>query len=196
MRRIAAAVVVVVAASVLVALSVGASSPTGSNYGVRAVFDNASFLTPGEDVKVSGVKVGKVSSLDVTEDKRAAVTLDISDTGFAPFHQDAHCAIRPESLIGERYVECTPGSDRTAALPKIPDGQDGAGTHLLEHTSSPVDIDLVNNIMRLPYRQRFAIILNEFGTALAGNGQKLNEAIHRANPALRQTDKVLSILAK
>jgi phospholipid/cholesterol/gamma-HCH transport system substrate-binding protein len=65
----------------------------------------------------------------------------------------------------------------------------------LARTSSPVDIDLINNIMRLPFRQRFAIILNEFGTALAGRGSDLNAVIHRANPALRQTDRVLKQLA-
>jgi ABC-type transporter Mla subunit MlaD len=164
---------------------------------VRAIFDNASFVVPGEDVKVAGVQVGKVDSLAV-ENKKAAVTLDISEPGFAPFHQDAHCSIRPQSLIGERYVECTPGTDAAPELAAIPAGQAGAGAHRVElaHTSSPVDLDLINNIMRLPYRQRFAIIINEFGTALAGRGNDLNEAIHRANPALRETDRVLGILAK
>ena len=65
----------------------------------------------------------------------------------------------------------------------------------LERTSSPVDLDLINNIMRLPYRERLAILINEFGTALAGRGGELNEVIHRANPALRETDEVLKILA-
>jgi len=54
----------------------------------------------------------------------------------------------------------------------------------------------VGNIMRLPYRQRLALIINEFGAGLAGNGKNLNETILRANPALHQTDKVLAILAK
>ena len=49
--------------------------------------------------------------------------------------------------------------------------------------------------MRLPYRQRFAILISEFGTGLAGRGEELNEVIHRANPALRETDEVLKILA-
>ena len=65
----------------------------------------------------------------------------------------------------------------------------------MENTSSPVDLDIVNDILRLPYRQRFAILLNEFGTGLAGRGEELNEVIHRANPALRETDEVLAILA-
>jgi ABC-type transporter Mla subunit MlaD len=58
-----------------------------------------------------------------------------------------------------------------------------------------VDIDEIGDINRLPIRQRFAILINEFGTALAGRGQDLNQAIHRANPALRDTDRVLATLA-
>ena len=46
-----------------------------------------------------------------------------------------------------------------------------------------------------PTAQRFAILLSEFGTGLAGRGEELNEVIHRANPALRETDQVLKILA-
>ena len=65
----------------------------------------------------------------------------------------------------------------------------------MENNSSPVDLDLINNIMRLPYRERFAILLSELGTGLAGRGEELNEVIHRANPALRETDEVLAILA-
>ena len=53
----------------------------------------------------------------------------------------------------------------------------------------------MNNIMRLPYRQRFAILLSELGAGFAGRGEDLNEVIHRANPALRETDQVLKILA-
>ncbi len=37
-------------------------------YQVRAIFDNAGFVIPGEDVKIAGVRVGKISSIDVTED--------------------------------------------------------------------------------------------------------------------------------
>src|SRR5204862_1125701 len=74
----------------------------------------------------------------------------------------------------------------------------GKGQHFLPlaRTSSPVDLDLVNDIMRLPYRQRFSILLDELGTGLAGRGQDLNQVIHRANPALRETDKALGILAR
>jgi phospholipid/cholesterol/gamma-HCH transport system substrate-binding protein len=169
---------------------------TKNHYMVRAIFDNASTLVAGEDVKVAGAPVGVISSMDVTEDKKAAVTLRIDDEGFTPFKRDASCTIRLQGLIGERFVECEPGSAGSPALAKIDEGP-GKGERLLPvaNTSSPVDLDLLNDILRLPYRQRFAILLNELGTGLAGRGTDLNEVIHRANPALRETDKVLAILA-
>jgi ABC-type transporter Mla subunit MlaD len=58
-----------------------------------------------------------------------------------------------------------------------------------------VALDLIANTLRLPYRQRLTLIINELGAGLAGNGSALNQAIHRADPALQQTDRVLAILA-
>jgi ABC-type transporter Mla subunit MlaD len=66
----------------------------------------------------------------------------------------------------------------------------------VQNNSSPVDLDLLNDTLRLPYRQRLSILLNEFGTGLAGRGDQLNTVIHRANPALKETDAVLALLAK
>jgi ABC-type transporter Mla subunit MlaD len=170
---------------------------TKDHYFVRAIFDNASNLVEGEDVKVAGVPVGAIESLDVTEDQKAALTLRIDNEDFTPWKTDASCTIRPQSLIGEKFVECEPGSTGAEPLATIEEGP-GEGERLLpvENTSSPVDLDLVNNILRLPYRERFRILLNEFGTGLAGRGEDLNEVIHRANPALRETDRVLAILAE
>jgi phospholipid/cholesterol/gamma-HCH transport system substrate-binding protein len=65
----------------------------------------------------------------------------------------------------------------------------------VQNTHSPVDVDLLNDITRLPERQRLTIILNELGAGLAGRGSDLNAVIKRANPALRELDKVLAILA-
>jgi ABC-type transporter Mla subunit MlaD len=175
----------------------GTDDDTKEHYFVRAIFDNASTIVEGEDVKIAGVPVGVVSEMDVTEANQAAVVLRIDDEDFTPFKTDAACTIRPQSLIGEKFVECEPGSTGAERLATIPEG-DGEGERLLpvENTSSPVDLDLVNNIMRLPYRERFAILLSELGTGLAGRGEELNEVIHRANPALRETDQVLAVLAE
>jgi virulence factor Mce-like protein len=169
----------------------------GKAYFVRAIFDSAANLVEGEDVKVAGVPIGIVEQLNVTEDNKAAVTVRVDDEDFTPWRKDANCVIRPQSLIGEKFLECEPGSSSAPPLRKIEDG-DGEGERLLplERTSSPVDLDLVNDIMRLPYRERFAILLSELGAGLAGREEDLNEVIHRANPALRETDELLAVLAE
>src|SRR5438067_13600057 len=195
MRRLIAITLVLIAVPIVLVFGVAAKDGGGSGYKVRAIFDFVRAV-PGEDVKVAGAKVGSIESLHVTPDNKAAVVLRIDDAGFTPFHANAHCTIRPQSLIGETFAECSPGSSAAPVLPAIKQG-DGKGEHLLplSHTSSPVDIDEINDIMREPTRERLALIIDEFGTALAGRGQDLNQAIHRANPALRDTDKVLSVLA-
>ena len=197
MRRIFAIGIVSACAVAALVIGTGASDSDGAGYEVRAIFDNVSGAVEGEDVKIAGARVGAIKELDVTEEKKAIVVLEIEEPGFAPFRADARCTIRPQSLIGEKFVECDPGRSELPELEEVPEGEDGAGQAMLpiERTSSPVDIDLINNTLRLPYRQRLALLINEFGTALAGRGAELNEVIHRANPALREADRVLKILA-
>jgi len=55
---------------------------------------------------------------------------------------------------------------------------------------------LIANIMRLPQRERLRLVINDLGAGLAGNGMELRAALHRANPALQQTDQVVSVLAR
>ncbi|HEX2016019.1 MAG TPA: MlaD family protein [Solirubrobacteraceae bacterium] len=200
MRRLA--ILAVLGACALVVAVLGSGSGSASSYRVRAIFTNAFSVIPGEDVKVAGVRVGKIESLDVTGDQKAAVVLSITQPGFDDFRADATCTIRPQSLIGEKFVECAPTQPRAPGAPlppvlqRVPDGQPGAGQYLLPETqtSRPVDLDLINNILRLPFRERLSIIINEFGTGLAGRGSDLRSIIRRANPALRATDRVLKIL--
>jgi ABC-type transporter Mla subunit MlaD len=201
-KRLAVIFLALACAAVVAVLGTGASSNDGT-YRVRAIFDTAFSVIKGEDVKVAGVRVGQIEKLEVTPDNKAAVVMIIEKPGFADFRRDASCRIRPQSLIGEKFVECTPTQPRPAGqaappeLRQIPDGQPGAGQHLLplRNTEHTVDLDLLNNIMRLPYRERFSILLSDLGAGLSGNGQALNSAIRRADPALKETDKVLNLLA-
>jgi ABC-type transporter Mla subunit MlaD len=188
-----------------VATASGQNGQSGT-YKVRAIFDDASFAVPGEQVRIAGAPVGSIASLDVcvartaacaagTQNK-AAVTLQINDERFTPFHTNATCAIRPQSLIGEMYVDCDPGTAAAPPLTRIDNGP-GKGTYYLPvtRTHSPVDFDIAQDVWREPVTQRLAIILNQLGTGLAARGSDLNAVIHRADPALGNTDKVLKILA-
>ncbi|MBB4662679.1 MlaD family protein [Conexibacter arvalis] len=201
MRRLLAIGALVLVVLVALVIGTGAVSDDDS-YKIRAVFDNAGFLVPGEDVKVSGVVVGTIDSLDVTPDKKAVVVLEITDPAFRNFKRDARCSVRLQSLLGEKYVACEPtqpkpdGAPQAPPLREIEDGP-GEGQLLLPvtNTHSAVDLDTVGNIMRLPEQQRFALILNEFGTGLAGNGEELRAVVRRAFPALDELDELIKILA-
>jgi phospholipid/cholesterol/gamma-HCH transport system substrate-binding protein len=218
MRRVALIAAALLIAALLIALPAIGSNGTSGTYLVRGYFDNGSFVVSGEQVRVAGATVGTVQSVDVSNTHetaslqggphavpgKAVVVMQIEDSGFKDFRQDASCLIRPQSLIGEKFVDCTPTQPRAPGTPlppllqKIPDGHTGAGQYLLplENNGTTVDLDLIQNIQRLPYADRFRLILNELGAGLAGRGEDLGEVIDRANPALRQTDRVLAILAE
>jgi hypothetical protein len=66
----------------------------------------------------------------------------------------------------------------------------------VQHTSSPIEFDLVTNIMREPAGQYLATLLDELGTGLAARGSDLGAVLRRANSGLAATDQVLQILAR
>ena len=219
MRRILAIALPLAALGALLLTSAASSDEDGfsGSYKVRAIFDNGGFVVPDEQVRIAGANVGVVDSVDVSrpgeivslEDGgkaipgKAVIVLDITDSGFKDFRADASCLIRPQSLIGERFIDCeptqerAPGSEPPPPLEQIADGEPGEGQFLLplENNGKAVDLDLINNIMREPYAERFRLILNDLGAALAGRGDELNEIVRKADPALRETDEVLQILA-
>ncbi len=213
MRRIAA-IVALLATATLVVFGQAASGD-GDEYQVRAIFDNGGFLVPGEQVRIAGATVGSVSSVEVTlpgervhrdlspDPGKAVVVMKIDEAGFQDFRKDATCLIRPQSLLGEKYVDCqptkprAPGSEPPPVLDEVPDGEPGAGQRFLplENNGKEVDIDLINNIMREPYAERFRLIFNDLGAGFAARGPDLAAIIGRADPALRQTNRVLAELA-
>jgi ABC-type transporter Mla subunit MlaD len=215
MRKWLLAAGLVAAIVVVVLISSGGSGSSG--YVVRGIFDSGGFMVSGEEVRVAGATVGEIESVGVTMPGeidsykngkpqavpgKAVIAMKIEDPGFQDFRSDASCLIRPQSLIGEKFVDCTPtlprapGSKPPPELKQIPDGKPGAGQYLLPlgNNSTSVDPDLINNINQLTYAQRYRLILNELGAGLAGRGEDIEEAVKRANPVLRDADRVFGIL--
>ncbi|WP_026910974.1 MlaD family protein [Patulibacter minatonensis] len=158
-----------------------------------AIFDNASFVGAGQDVRVAGATVGKVTKVALTKDRKARISMDV-DSAFLPFRTDASCTILPQSLIGEKFVECDPGQPSSPALKAGPDG--GATTIPLQNTQSPVDLDLVVAMLGQPTNVRTQLLLNEFGAGFATRGKDLDAIIRRSNPFLQYTRKTLTILER
>ena len=168
----------------------GAEGETEPGTEYKIVFDNAFGLTKGGDFRVGGVKAGKTSEFKAIKPgkgpPKAEVTAKISEPGFADFHTDATCTIKPQSLIGEYYVDCQPGSPSKPRLKK-----DGKGRVPVSQTNSTVPQDLVNNILRRPYKERLRLIINELGTGLAGRPDLQAGCSKRAHPGLRETSQTL-----
>jgi ABC-type transporter Mla subunit MlaD len=150
------------------------------------VLDNAFGLTEGSDLRSSGVTVGTVQRLDVQRSTaRALATIVVSRPDFAGFRKDVFCEVKPQSLIGEYYMDCAPGSSPQPAPATIP----------VEQTAATIPPDLVLDVLRRPARERFGLILSELGMGVAARGEDLRTTIRRGVPALRETDRVLRILA-
>ncbi|HEX6653455.1 MAG TPA: MlaD family protein, partial [Thermoleophilaceae bacterium] len=136
-RRVVAALALVLLLGAAV-LALGAKSDDdGGSTTYTLLFDNAFGLTEGGDFKVAGVRAGKTTTFKVvTVGGRplAAVKAEVTEPGLADLRRDAHCDIRPQSLIGEYFVDCQPGTSDE----RIPDG----GRLPVEQTSSTIAIDL------------------------------------------------------
>jgi ABC-type transporter Mla subunit MlaD len=186
MRRLLVSVLVLAAgagAFVVATASAGSDQPT---YTVE--LDNAFGIVNGADVKVAGVRAGHVTGMRVdTRTKHALVDISIDKTGFGSLRTDAFCETKPQSLIGEYFVDCRPGTSPTRLQPgaEIP----------VDQTASTIPFDLINDVMRRPYRERLQIILNELGAGVGGRADDIQATVARAVPALRETDQALAILA-
>ena len=187
MRRVLAVILVLACAGAYVLTQSGAKEEKGNRFTVE--FDNAFGLVKGGDVKVAGVRAGKISALRLDrESKRALVDFELTKDGFGSLRDDVYCESRPQSLIGEYFIDCIPGKSPNKLKPgaKIP----------VERTASTIPADLLANVMRRPYRERLRIILDELGAGVGGRAEDLNATIRRASPALRETDKVLKVLGR
>ena len=152
-------------------------------------FDNAFGLVEGGDLKIGGVKAGKTRGFRLTgrEPYRVLAEVEVTEPGFEALRDDARCDVRQQSLIGEYFIDCDIGSKEARELP------DG-GRVPVSRTSSTIPPDLINTVMRRPYRERLRLIISELGAGLAGRPRDLNEVIRRAHPALRETTETLAIL--
>ena len=182
------AVALAVAAACVVAFVATGADEGDNGRSYKVELDNAFGLTQGGDFRVGGVRAGKTTSFGLTEElpARAVVGFEISEPGFDSLRTDAFCQVRQQSLIGEYYLNCQPGSDEE----ELPAG----ATIPVDQTGGLVPIDLVQNVLRLPYAERLRLIIAELGTGLAGRPDELSEALQRAHPGLRETSKTLQIL--
>jgi virulence factor Mce-like protein len=186
MRRAA----VIVSCALVVALIAWLATAGGSSgYRFAAIFDNARGMVPGQQVKIAGAVVGTLDAVQLTSNLDARIVMTI-DGRFAPLSADASCSILPEGLISENFVQCDPGRSR-APLGR---GPGGIPVVPLAHTTVPFSVQDLLNVFALPTDERLRVLITELGIATSGRGQDLNGLLLRADPALEQSRRVLSII--
>ena len=75
-------------------------------YEIQAIFSNSGGLKSGSSVVIAGVEVGRVKRVDL-DDYQAKVVLNIPLN--VKIQEDSIASIKTKGLIGEKYVEITPG---------------------------------------------------------------------------------------
>lgn len=85
---------------------------SGGHYTLTAKFTSVSGLSPGSNVEISGVYVGKVTDISLEPQLyQAVITMQILDS--VPIPVDSTATIKTSGLIGDKYVSIIPGGDDT-----------------------------------------------------------------------------------
>jgi phospholipid/cholesterol/gamma-HCH transport system substrate-binding protein len=181
-RRIAAVAAVAVAVIAVVLILLG----SGSSYRVKAVFINASQIVTGDQVQVGGNPVGSVSSISLTPNGQAQLTLTITNSAFMPLKQGTEATVRQTSLSGvaNRYVDLRLGP---ATAPSIPDN----GVISTSKTTSAVDLDQLFNTLNPRTRRALQDVIQGSATQYQGKGVQANQSAKYFGPALSSTDQVI-----
>lgn len=148
--RLAAFAAVALAITLVIAATIRPFGAHTATTGYRALFTSASRLEPGDDVRVAGVAVGKVTSVRVTEDARAEVGFTVARD--LPLRTTSRAEIRFLDLAGNRYLallegdggrrqppEAVIGADRTQPALDLDDLLDGFKPLLV--ALSPKDVN-------------------------------------------------------
>jgi phospholipid/cholesterol/gamma-HCH transport system substrate-binding protein len=159
----------------------------GTEYKVK--FQNAGQLVKGNQVQIGGKSAGKVKDIELTDDNKAEVTINVDDA-FAPLHEGTTATIRVISLpsIANRNISLHPGPNYA---PKIPDG----GLLDTERTTAPVDLDQIFDTLDSKTRRSLQLVLQGFAGWYDARGGDLNKSFRYLSPALATTAQVTHELA-
>jgi phospholipid/cholesterol/gamma-HCH transport system substrate-binding protein len=158
-------------------------------YRVHIKFPEATQLAQEADVRISGVTVGKVKKKE--EDLGGGLTdAEIElDAAYAPLPADTRAILRQKTLLGETYVELSPGDARGRKL------RDG-GTLPAAQVSPTVELDEILRTFDAKTRSAFQTWLDQQGLAVADRGEQLNDALGNLAPFAEETEDVLKVLRR
>ena len=170
-------------------LAFGGSVPLKpESYRVTVVVPEATTLVEEADVRLAGVNIGKVKKRSL--DKGAArtrVEVEIK-AKYAPIPRDTKVILRQKTLLGEAFLEFTPGNPKTGQL------EDGSQLNT-KNVESTTELDEIFRIFDPPTRRAFREWVQEGSTVVAGDyPQDFNDALGNLAPFATDGSKLLQIL--
>jgi phospholipid/cholesterol/gamma-HCH transport system substrate-binding protein len=169
-------------------LSFGGPTPLRpEGYRLHVPLDEATQLAQEADVRISGVKVGQVRQKEPDEQRGVTDAVLEIDKRYAPIPSDTRAILRQKTLLGETYVELTPGSRRAR---KLPDG----GTLPRAQVAPTVELDEIFRTFDPRTRAAFSTWLSQQGLAVGKRGEELNTALAALDPFAEDVDEVLRVL--
>jgi virulence factor Mce-like protein len=189
-RRAAIVVVVgLVLGTLLVFLK---SNPFAGGYELRGVFSSVNQLKGGSEVRIAGLRVGKVRAIEAGPGRTAIVTMRIEDTG-RPIYADATLAVKPRLLLeGNAYIDLRPGR------PNAPELSSGT-TIPLSRTAVTPQLDQVLDVFDLPTRGALHRAIAELATGLGAGGARRAGAptgVDGLRRAVRELDAALGSVTR
>ena len=152
-------------------------------YEIKVPFNEATQLAQQSDVRISGVSVGKVQTIEESPDgQQAQATIDIEDK-YAPIPQGTRAILRTKTLLGETYVELTPGD---ADGPELHDGATLAKANVAES----VQLDEIFRTFDTRTRAAFQEWMQEGAIAISGRGQSFSNALGELDPFFTEFDRL------
>jgi phospholipid/cholesterol/gamma-HCH transport system substrate-binding protein len=136
-------------------------------YRVQIAFPEATTLAQEADVRVAGVSVGKVRKLEGAGNRTLA-TIEL-DRAFAPLRVDARAILRQKTLLGETYVELTPGRSRR----ELPEN----GRLADAQVADTVQLDEILDALDPATRAAFRRWQQDLAKGIDGRGRDLNDAL-------------------
>src|SRR2546423_1467124 len=159
-------------------------SPEG--YRFQTSFGEATQLAKEADVRISGVSVGKVKDIATTPNGRSKVTIQL-ESKYAPIPRDTKAILRQKTLLGETYVELTPGDKSSGMLKE-------GGLLPQSQVSPTVELDEIFRAFDAKTREAFRTWFQSQAASFRGRGQDVNDALGNLAPFAVDTDVLLRIL--
>ncbi len=156
-------------------------------YRMTIEFSRTLALAEQSNVRISGVNVGHVISLEHNPDGRTHATLEIASK-FAPIPSNMHAILRQKTLLGETYVQLEPEKGHA---PLLPDN----GTLPVTQVESSVTLDDILSTFSKETRSDFQLWAQSLAEGLGGRGEQINAGFAEIQPFVEDANKLTAIAA-